>query len=92
MKSSKKVDQKIEQAGTTRRSFLQTALAGTAIASTAYLGITRDVFAKESGPIVIGHHCELTGGFSSWGYWHDKCAQAAVKLINDGGGIAGRKV
>ncbi|MDA1024102.1 MAG: ABC transporter substrate-binding protein [Proteobacteria bacterium] len=78
--------------GTTRRSFLQTALAGTAMASTAYLGLTKDLFAKESGPIVIGHQCELTGGFSSWGYWHDKCAKAAVKIINDGGGIAGRKL
>jgi branched-chain amino acid transport system substrate-binding protein len=78
--------------GTTRRSFLQTALAGTALASTAYIGLTRDLFAKESGPIVIGHQCELTGGFSSWGYWHDKCAKAAVKMINDGGGIAGRKL
>lgn len=92
MKSPKKSDKKIQQAGTTRRSFLQTALAGTALASTAYLGLTRDVFAKESGPIVIGHHCELTGGFSSWGYWHDKCAQAAVKLINEGGGISGREL
>jgi len=78
--------------GTTRRSFLQTALAGTAMASTAYLGLTKDLFSKESGPIVIGHQCELTGGFSSWGYWHDKCAKAAVKIINDGGGIAGRKL
>lgn len=78
--------------GQTRRSFLQTALAGGAAATTAYFGITHDLFAKESGPIVIGHQCELTGGFSSWGYWHDKCAKAAVKLINDGGGIAGRKV
>jgi len=78
--------------GTTRRSFLQTAFAGTALASTAYIGLTKDLFAKESGPIVIGHQCELTGGFSSWGYWHDKCAKAAVKMINDGGGIAGRKL
>ncbi len=75
-----------------RRSFLQTALAGGAIASTAYVSLTRDLFAKESGPIVIGHQCEVTGGFSSWGYWHDQCAKAAVKVINEGGGIAGRKL
>jgi branched-chain amino acid transport system substrate-binding protein len=74
----------------TRRSFLQTALAGGA----AYITIARDMqaFAQASGPIVIGHHCELTGGFASWGYWHNKCALAAAKLINDGGGIAGRKL
>jgi len=75
-----------------RRSFLKKTLTGGAIASAASLGLMRDVFAKESGPIVIGHHAELTGGFSSWGYWHDKCARAAVKVINEGGGIAGRKV
>ena len=61
---SKKTMQTVAQS---RRSFLQTALAGGAMASTAYLGLTRDLFATESGPIVIGHHCELTGGFSSWG-------------------------
>ena len=92
MKTSKKVKIKKLSQGTTRRSFLQTAMVGGALASTAYLGLTRDVFAKEAGPIVIGHHAELTGGFSSWGYWHNKCANAAVNLINEGGGIAGRKL
>lgn len=74
----------------TRRSFLETALAGGA----AYVSLAHDMsaFAQASGPIVIGHHCELTGGFSSWGYWHNKCALAAVKVINEQGGIAGRKV
>ncbi len=92
MKKDKASNKTLQTAGRTRRSFLQTALAGGAVATTAYLGLTRDLFAKESGPIVIGHHCELTGGFSSWGYWHDKCAKKAVELINEGGGIAGRKV
>jgi len=92
MKKDKASKKTLQTAGRTRRSFLQTALAGGAVASTAYLGLTRDLFAKESGPIVIGHHCELTGGFSSWGYWHDKCAKKAVELINEGGGIAGRKL
>jgi len=76
----------------TRRSFLETALAGGALASTASLTITRDLFAQASGPLVIGHHCDLTGVISSWGFWHDKAAKAAVELINQGGGIAGRKV
>ena len=52
----------------------------------------RDVYAQASGPIVIGHHCDLTGAISSWGFWHDKAAKAAVDIINAGGGIAGRKV
>ncbi|MBO6948960.1 MAG: ABC transporter substrate-binding protein [Rhodospirillales bacterium] len=92
MKKDKASNKTLQTAGRTRRSFLQTALAGGAVATTAYLGLTRDLFAKEGGPIVIGHHCELTGGFSSWGYWHDKCAKKAVEVINEGGGIAGRKV
>jgi len=74
-----------------RRSFLETALArGTA--GVASLTIAKDLFAQASGPLVIGHHCDLTGVISSWGYWHDKAAKAAVEIINKGDGIAGRKV
>jgi branched-chain amino acid transport system substrate-binding protein len=75
-----------------RRSFLESALAGGAAAGTANLTIMRDAFAQAPGPIVIGHHCDLTGVISSWGYWHDKAAKAAVEIINRDGGIAGRKV
>jgi branched-chain amino acid transport system substrate-binding protein len=75
-----------------RRSFLETALAGGVAAGTANLTLMKDVFAQGSGPIVIGHHCDLTGVISSWGFWHDKAAKAAVDIINEGGGIAGRKV
>ncbi len=75
-----------------RRSFLHNALAGGAAAGTANLTIMKDLYAQSSGPIVIGHHCELTGVFASWGYWHDKSARVAVDLINKQGGIAGRKV
>lgn len=75
-----------------RRSFLSHALSGGAAAGTAYLGLTRDLYARDGGPIILGHHCELTGGFASWGYWHDKAAKAAVALVNEQGGIAGRKV
>jgi branched-chain amino acid transport system substrate-binding protein len=75
-----------------RRSFLECALAGGAGAASANLTVIRDAFAQASGPIVIGHHCDLTGVISSWGYWHDKAAKAAVDIINKGGGIAGRKV
>ena len=75
-----------------RRSFLEYALAGGASAGIANLTIMKDLYAQAGGPIVIGHHCELTGGFASWGYWHDKAARKAVDLINKGGGIARRKV
>src|ERR1700750_2132955 len=75
-----------------RRSFLEAALAGGTLAGTASVTITKDLFAQASGPLVIGHHCDLTGVISSWGVWHDKAARAAVDIINKGGGIAGRKV
>src|SRR6202007_386633 len=75
-----------------RRSFLECALAGGAAAGTANLILMKDLYAQAFGPIVIGHHCDLTGRFPSWGYWHDKAAKIAVDLINKNGGIAGRKV
>src|SRR5581483_1285560 len=81
-----------KQSKVTRRSFLATALQGGALAATASVTITRDLFAQASGPIVIGHHCDLTGVISSWGVWHDKAAKAAVELINKSSGIAGRRV
>jgi branched-chain amino acid transport system substrate-binding protein len=75
-----------------RRSFLECALAAGATTGAANLTILRDAFAQASGPIVIGHHCDLTGVISSWGYWHDKAAKVAVDIVNKGGGIAGRRV
>lgn len=81
-----------KQRKVTRRSFLSLALQGGALAATASVTITKDLFAQASGPLVIGHHCDLTGVISSWGIWHDKAARAAVEIINKSGGIAGRKV
>src|SRR5574340_665255 len=68
---------------TTRRSFLQTALAGGAAAATANLTIMKDLFAQSGGPIRIGHHCDLTGVISSWGYWHDIAAHKTVELVTE---------
>src|SRR5205807_10232445 len=75
-----------------RRSFLEYALAGGVSAGLANLTLMKNAFAQAGGPMVIGHHCELTGGFASWGYWHNQAARKAVDLINPGGGIARRKV
>ena len=75
-----------------RRSLMEYALKGGVAAGAANMTIMKDVFAQASGPLVIGHHVEITGGFASWGYWHDKCARKAVEVINAQGGIAGRKV
>ena len=74
--------------GNTRRSFLETALCGGA----AYLALGQGRAAAASGPITIGHQAELTGGFSSWGYWQDKAARKAAEIINQSGGIAGREL
>ena len=82
----------MEETKSTRRSFLQTVLAGGAAAATANLTIMKDLFAQAGGPIRIGHHCDLTGVISSWGYWHDLAAKRAIELINKQGGIAKRKV
>ena len=43
-------------------------------------------------PIIIGHQADLSGGISSWGYWLDKAAKAAVDEVNAAGGIDGRPV
>ena len=59
-KNEKKV---INKKGKSRRSFLELALTGTAAVSALSLGLTKDLYAAPSGPIVIGHQCELTGGF-----------------------------
>jgi branched-chain amino acid transport system substrate-binding protein len=73
----------------TRRSFLRRALASSIAVQGVSVGIARDLFAKPSGqPIIIGHQCDLTGGFSSWGYWCDKAARPAVDYLNERNGIA----
>jgi branched-chain amino acid transport system substrate-binding protein len=43
-------------------------------------------------PIRIGLQAHLTGIGASYGYWYDKVSKAATKVINDGGGIAGRPI
>lgn len=75
--------------GTSRRGFL----AGSAafIAAAGWI-VPRGARGASGQPIVIGHQCDLTGGISSWGYWHDKAAEAAVAEINKAGGVAGREV
>ena len=43
-------------------------------------------------PLKIGLQAHLTGIGASYGHWYEKVSQAAVKTINDGGGIAGRPI
>lgn len=78
---------------TTRRSFMQSVLAGGVLGQGLNLTIVHDLFAKPTGePIRIGHQCDLTGGISSWGYWLDKAAKTAIDHLNQNNGIAGRPV
>ena len=66
----------------TRRSFLKGILAGGVLGQGFSLTLTHDLLAKPAGePVRIGHQCDLTGGISSWGYWHDKAAKAAVDYL-----------
>ena len=85
--------QKLRTCTTTRRSFLETVLAGGVLGVGLNLTLARDLFAKPTGkPIVIGHQCDLTGGLASWGHWMDKATRAAVAHLNQNGGIDDRPV
>ena len=79
---------------TSRRSFHENGFSRNGVLGQGLnLTLTKNLFAKTTGePIIIGHQCDLTGGISSWGYWHDKAAKAAVDYLNDNNGIAGRPV
>ena len=48
--------------------------------------------AQSSAPIKIGFQKHTTGIGSAYGRWYDATTQAAVKRINDAGGINGRPV
>lgn len=71
----------------TRRS----ALKGLGAATTLPLW-ARYASAQTSEPIRIGFQVHRTGIGAAYGRWYDRTTQAAVKLINDNGGINGRPV
>lgn len=72
----------------TRRTLLGTAAA--AVATTPLLG--RYAQAQSAEPIRIGFQVHRTGIGASYGRWYDRTTTAAVKRINDMGGINGRPV
>ncbi|HSK38352.1 MAG TPA: ABC transporter substrate-binding protein, partial [Arenibaculum sp.] len=82
----------------TRRSVIHGlgAAAGTAAAATAASGLlTRPMGyaqAQTSAPIRIGFQAHRTGIGAAYGRWYERTTNAAVKLINEAGGIAGRPV
>ena len=70
----------------------RTALKG--LGATAALGLApgyvRYVQAQSSAPIKIGFQCHRTGIGAAYGRWYEKVSNAAVKAINDAGGVNGR--
>jgi branched-chain amino acid transport system substrate-binding protein len=70
----------------TRRTFITTALG--AAASTFFVHQPH----AQTKPLVIGLQADLTGSLPDYGYWHDKVIRAAVKKLNQAGGIGGREV
>ena len=76
-----------------RRRFLKAMGTGAAaLSAEPFVRPLGGFWAQERSPIIIGHQCDYTGFLAGWGYWMDMAAKYAIKLINDAGGIAGRKV
>jgi len=73
-------------AGPSRRTLLKGAGAGLLAA-----GFAPPVWAQ-SAPIKLGFQLHRTGIGAAYGRWYERTAQAALKLVNDGGGINGRPV
>jgi branched-chain amino acid transport system substrate-binding protein len=78
----------------TTRLSRRTALKG--LAATAGLaaapGFVRYSQAQSSAPIKIGFQSHRTGIGAAYGRWYEKTTAAAIKAINDAGGINGRPV
>ncbi len=72
----------------------RTALKGMSAAAGLALapGYVRYAQAQSSAPIKIGFQAHRTGIGASYGRWYEKTTNAAVKLINEAGGINGRPV
>ena len=75
-------------AGTSRRTALKTLAGG---AATLPLW-ARFAQAQSSEPIKVGFQVHRTGIGAAYGRWYDRTTAAAVKKINDEGGIGGRMV
>ncbi len=65
---------------------------GAAAAITASPGYVRYAQSASAEPIRIGFQVHRTGIGASYGRWYERTTNAAVKLINEQGGINGRPV
>ncbi|GLT10264.1 branched-chain amino acid ABC transporter substrate-binding protein [Sulfitobacter porphyrae] len=75
---------------TNRRSVLKGAAAGGLLAAAPLAA--RFASAQSSAPIKIGFQQHSTGIGAAYGRWYGRTTEAAVKMINDAGGINGRPV
>ncbi len=74
----------------TRRSVLTGIAAGGALVATGLA--PRFAQAQSSEPIRLGFQLHRTGIGAAYGRWYERTATAALKVVNDGGGINGRPV
>jgi branched-chain amino acid transport system substrate-binding protein len=74
----------------TRRSVLTGMAATGALLATGFS--PRFVQAQSSAPIKLGFQLHRTGIGAAYGRWYERTATAALKALNDGGGINGRPV
>tara|TARA_R110002073_G_scaffold37323_2_gene107917 strand:- start:1344 stop:2672 length:1329 start_codon:yes stop_codon:yes gene_type:complete len=90
----KNMNKKTNNTNVTRRTALKGIGAGVGtLAATGLLpGTMGFAQAQSSAPIKIGFQKHATGIGSAYGRWYDATTQAAVKRINDAGGINGRPV
>ena len=85
---------KKERAGISRRTAIMSAgaLVGAAAAGMARGRLTSPAMAAGDKPIRIGFQVHRTGIGAAYGRWYERTTAAAVKLINETGGIAGRPI
>ncbi len=85
-------DKKQNENKVSRRSTLKGIGAGGLLATTGLPGMVRYAQAQSSEPIKVGFQVHRTGIGAAYGRWYDRTTIAAVKRINDMGGINGRPV
>jgi len=86
-----RVSDRLSKASVSRRTVLKGA--GAAAAGLALgPGFVRYAQAQSSAPIKIGFQAHRTGIGASYGRWYERTTNAAVKMINEAGGINGRPV